>query len=153
MTTGGVIKVGPYELDEVRYFAPDTHLWAAPTSATRVRCGFDPLGAETCGDIVALSFEAPGTRLARGDAFGYVEAAKFVGPLLAPVAGVITGHNPEPLANPVLLNSDPMEHWMVELESPVLESDLRDLVHGRSAVADWFTRELARLERQGMIAE
>ena len=134
MTTTRTFRVGPYELDEDLLYDPLTHFWAAPAGDGRLRCGFDPLGAETCGDIVAVSFEPTGSRVARGGAFGHVEAAKFVGPLLAPVGGVIAAHNEEALADPALLNSAPLETWLVEVEATSLEADQAHLLTGRAAV-------------------
>ena len=91
--------------------------------------------------------------MSRGEPFGQLEAAKFVGPLISPVSGTIAGHNPEVLANPSVINTQPLESWLIELDSMSLNSDLGDLVHGREAVGRWFRDELQRFLSQGMIAE
>ena len=161
MTAQTLFAVGPYELAEDRYYDPETHLWVAPTaarakgdrSAGGARCGFDPLGSETAGDVVAVSFVPAGSRVARGAAFGSLEAAKFVGPLLAPVSGTVVAHNDEVLANPALLNRDPLRHWLVEIDLADPGGELPLLLHGRGTVEDWFANELRRFHKQGMIAE
>ncbi len=79
------------------------------------RCGLEPAEAEATGDIVALSLVPIGTRVARGDAFGSLEAAKFVGPLIAPASGVVRAHNAAVLASPGLVNRDPLGAWLVEI--------------------------------------
>ncbi len=161
MTTETIVTAGPYRLPADRHYDAGTHLWVAPLASSgragaaatgRVRCGFDPLGSETSGDVVALSFAPVGTRVERGGELGTIEAAKFVGPLLSPVAGRVAAHNPAVLADPALLNRDPLEHWMVELEIAD-ESALDGLLTGADAVRGWFESEIERFRRKGMIAE
>lgn len=159
VTTQTLFAVGPYELASDRFYDPDTHLWVAPgagrtdAAGSAARCGFDPLGSETSGDIVAVSFAPVGTRVARGTAFGSLEAAKFVGPLLAPVTGTVVAHNADVLANPALLNRDPLRHWLVEIDLADPEGELGLLLHGRRAVEGWFADEMRRFKERGMIAE
>ena len=107
VTTEVLFRVGSYTLAADRYYDQETHLWVDLVSETRCRCGFDPLGAETCGDIVAVSFEAVGSVIARGEGFGNLEAAKFVGPLLAPLSGRVLEVNDAVLRTPSLLNESP----------------------------------------------
>ncbi|MDH3253859.1 MAG: hypothetical protein OEM62_02625 [Acidobacteriota bacterium] len=139
-------------IDYSRYFDRETHLWVKTMSREVVRCGFDPLGAETSGDIVAVSFEPPGTRIERGAAFGSIEAAKFVGPLLAPVSGSIIRHNHEVAAEPGLINADPQAHWMIEIEPDALDVELGELLHGEEAVREWFAAERKKFEHEGLLA-
>ena len=153
MDSGMTIALGSYRLPEDRYYDRETHLWIRVERAPTVRCGFDPLGAETCGDIVAVSFEPPGFRVRRGEAFGHLEAAKFVGPLIAPISGTVAGHNSAVLANPGLLNSAPLANWLVELESRDLESERAGLLYGEEQIRPWFEAELRRFKESGMIAE
>lgn len=146
-------RIGDYELDADRHYSRDNHMWVVAIKPTRVRCGFDPLGSETSGDIVAVSFEPVGSKLRRGEPFGQLEAAKFVGPLVAPVSGTIARHNSEVLANPSSINTHPLDSWLIELESISMEADLATLLHGREALDQWFTSEIERFLSQGMIAQ
>jgi len=146
--------VGPYRLADDRLYDPVTHLWVAVTAeGLLTRCGFDPLGSETSGDIVALSFEPVGSTVERGEAFGAIEAAKFVGPLESPVSGTIRAHNTDVIANPALVNRAPLAHWMVEIEPTRLAQDSSGMISGRAAVAEWFAAELERFRSRGMVAE
>jgi len=131
----------------------ESHFWVLLSQESEARCGMDPLGVETSGDIVALSFEPVGTLVKRGDAFGSIEAAKFVGPLIAPVSGTITVHNEEVLANPALLHRSVAENWLIELKLVESESELALLRHGAEEVNRWLAAERARFRDQGMIAE
>ncbi len=147
-----MVTAGPYRLAADRYYERESHLWIARRGEGRMRCGFDPLGSETAGDIVAVSFEAVGTRVARGEAFGTIEAAKFVGPLLAPLSGRLVAHNREVLANPALINRDPLAAWLVELEAGD-EAELVRLLHGGEEIRAWFEAEIDRYRREGLLAE
>lgn len=152
-TTPAVLPVDGYRLAADRYYDESTHLWVALDDDGRARWGFDPLGSETSGDVVALAFEAVGTRVGRGEAFGSLEAAKFVGPLTAPISGTIRAHNPEVLARPGLVNDDPLSHWLVEVDPERPGEELPLLLRDAEAVRAWFHREVERFRQQGMVAE
>jgi glycine cleavage system H protein len=134
------------------YYDIATHVWADWASPIAVRVGLDPIGADTSGDIVALSFAPAGTEIRRGEAFGSLEAAKFVGPLIAPVSGVIRAHNRQVLVRPGDINRDPFATWLVELE--LTDSDeLADLLTGEAEVAAWLERERRHFRHKGMLAQ
>lgn len=152
MATEQAFEVKGYKLSADRLYDPVTHLWVEPRHDELVRIGFDPLGRETLGDVVQVTFEAVGATVRRGEPFGSVEAAKFVGPLVAPLSGVLRDHNEALLADPGLLNEDPSTHWLVQLE-PANEVELEGLLQGEAGVAPWFAAEVDRYRSQGAIAE
>jgi glycine cleavage system H protein len=152
MTTEQEADLGMRELIREAYF-DDSHFWVLPYLESGARCGMDALGVETSGDVVALSFEPVGTLVKRGDAFGSIEAAKFVGPLIAPVSGTITGHNEEVLANPALLHEDAAAGWLIDLQLIDADRELALLRHGEEDVGRWLTEETDRFRKQGMLAE
>ncbi len=160
MTTPIPITRNGYRLAAGRHYDRETHLWVetvAPKGDRRdtvesARCGFDPLGSETSGDVVAVSFESAGTRVERGEAFGSLEAAKFVGPLIAPLSGRIRAHNQEVLARPGLLNQDPLGSWLIEIEPDRIEDELQLLLHEPEEIRAWFESEIERFQQQGMVA-
>lgn len=152
MTQPQFFTIDGYRLAADRFYDPATHLWVAAGGDAVARCGFDPLGSETSGDVVALAFEPVGTSVARGEAFGSLEAAKFVGPLIAPISGRLRAHNQALLERPGLVRQDPLDHWLVEIEPEDLDRELALLVSGR-AVGGWFRDEIARYREQGMVAE
>lgn len=151
MMTSALFVVDGYQLAADRYYDPQTHLWVA--IAEEARCGFDPLGSETSGDVVALSFEPVGAAVARGEAFGSLEAAKFVGPLIAPISGTIKAHNDAVLRNPGLVNQDPLEHWLIALEPGRAGEELPLLLREPDLVRTWFSGEIERFRQKGAIAE
>jgi glycine cleavage system H protein len=146
-------EVGGYRLRADRYYDAERHLWVELQPGSRlVRVGFDPLGRETSGDIVEVSLREVGEHVNRGDPFGNVEAAKFVGPLQAPVSGVVRGRNAQVLSRPGVLNEDPNEAWLVELD-PADSSELSQLLTGEDQLRAWFAAEIERFKQQGAVAE
>lgn len=143
--------VAGYELASDRRYDPDTSLWVQELDG-RSRVGFDPLGAETAGDIVAVSFVPVGSRVPRGEPLATVEAAKFVGPLVSPVGGTVSATNDEVQAAPGSVNVDPLGTWLVELED-VDGADLERLLSGEEDVAAWFQGAVERFRREGALAE
>ncbi len=144
--------VAGYTLAADRRYDPDTNLWVQERGERRARVGFDPLGAETTGDIVAVSFVPVGTRVARGEPLATVEAAKFVGPLVSPVGGTVLAINEDVRTAPGDVNADPLSAWLVELEA-VDSADLDRLLSGEKDVSAWFARAVDRFRREGAIAE
>ena len=146
------LTVSGYELDPDRRYDPDSNIWVAELGCGLVQVGYDPLGAETAGDIVAISFAAEGSWLQRGEPLAIVEAAKFVGPLPAPVSGVVVATNPDVTADPSAINRDPLGAWLVELDG-VVAGELGELLTGERGVAQWFAGAVERFRAQGVIAE
>jgi glycine cleavage system H protein len=147
------IEIEGYTLALDRAYHPDNHLWVLQLDDTRARIGMDPLGIETSGTLAQLAFEPVGTSVVRGEPFGSLEAAKFVGPLVAPVSGTIAVSNDDALADPSLVERDPFGRgWLVELTCPALGEELADLVGGE-AVRPWFEARLADYRLRGVIAE
>ncbi len=153
MSTPTLIAVNGYQLAAGRHYDRETHLWAETMDSAAARFGFDPLGSETSGDIVAVSFEPVGSRVERGGAFGSLEAAKFVGPLIAPLSGRVRAHNQAVIARPGLVNQDPQAHWLIEIEPDRLEDELPLLLHDPGDVRAWFEGEIERFKERGMVAE
>lgn len=151
--TSKTLDVGGYRLTTDRYYDPETHLWVDTDGTDLARWGFDPLGSETSGDVVAISFEPVGTAVRRGAVFGSLEAAKFVGPLIAPLSGTIRAHNEQVLARPGLINQDPLSHWLVRVEPTSPAEELPLLLREPERIRVWFRSEVERFRQRGMIAE
>ncbi len=147
-----MLAVAGYELDASRRYQPETNLWVAERGGGRVRIGYDPLGAETTGDIVAISFAPVGSRLVRGDTFATVEAAKFVGPLAAPVGGTLVAINADVVQAPGRVNVDPLGTWLAEL-GDVDDVDLDALLTDEASISVWFADAVQRFRREGALAE
>jgi len=147
------IEVEGYLLALDRAYQRDDHLWVLALPDGRARIGIDPLGAETSGTLAQLAFAPVGTAIARGEPFGSLEAAKFVGPLTSPLSGTIGAHNERALADPSLVERDPFgDGWLVELVPSALAEELPLLLRG-DGVAPWFAGKLDDYRLRGAIAE
>ncbi len=144
------LDFGGYELRLDRRYDPDTHMWVQEIMPGRVRVGFDALTADTYGALAQLAMAHAGTSVERGDPFGSLEAAKFVGPLTAPVTGVIAAVNGEVLADPEAVLLDPYGRgWLAEFR---IVGAVPGLVDGEEA-RSWFAREVAAYREKGLVAE
>jgi glycine cleavage system H protein len=102
---------------------------------------------------VALSVEPVGTHVVRGEAFGSLEAAKFVGPLISPVSGVIRSHNEGVSANPSLVNTNPLDAWLMEIDLDDFAAEESFLLSDPAKLSAWLEVEIASFKEKGMVAE
>ncbi len=152
-TTNELTEVAGFPVDLARAYDPQTHLWVLDQGGGRLRVGLDALGVETSGTLAAVAFIAGGTELARGEPFGSLEAAKFVGPFLAPVTGRLTAVNEAVLADPSLVERDPYgSGWLVEFDTTGNEAP-GTLVTGPDAVHAWFAATVEDYRLKGLVAE
>ena len=80
------------------------------------------------GDIVYIEIETEGEKLARGEAYGTIEAVKTVSDMFMPVSGEVLEFNARLEDEAELVNKDPYgDGWMirVSLDNP---ADLDDLL-------------------------
>lgn len=148
------VEVAGFPVATDRAYDAQTHFWALQVGPGRLRVGMDALGVETSGTLAQLSLDPPGTSRGRGEPFGRVEAAKFVGPLSCPVDGVIAAVNEAVLADAGLVERDPYgSGWLVELDVADVAAATAELVHGTEAVTAWFGAEVADYRLKGVIAE
>ncbi len=150
----GVIEILGYPLALDRRYEPGTHMWVLPVSEGVVRVGMDPLGIETSGTLAQLSFTAVGTDVAAGRPFGQLEAAKFVGPLVSPVSGILLAVNEAVIADPGLAERDPFGHgWLIEVSLSDAGRDLPGLLSDADDITSWFVAKVAEYQLKGVLAE
>jgi glycine cleavage system H protein len=143
-------EVSGYELRLDRRYDPQTHLWVLEMPWGHVRVGLDALTTDTYGALAQLEMAAVGTPVGRGEPFGSLEAAKFVGPLIAPVSGVVAAVNGEALANPELVLREPYDDgWLAEFAEA---GSTPGLLTGEDA-RTWFAAEVADYREKGLLAE
>lgn len=69
------------------------------------------------GDVVFVEIETVGETLAKGEAFGTIEAVKTVSDSYMPVSGKVLEKNEKLDSQPDLINKDPYgEGWMIKIE-------------------------------------
>jgi len=148
-----IAEVAGFQVALDRAYDPAGHFWVSMVGPDRARVGLDALGVETSGTLAQLAFLAVGEQLKRGEAFGSLEAAKFVGPLVSPVSGTVVATNDAVVADPALVERDPYgAGWLVELELAD-PAELRDLISGADVVPVWFAGEVEDYRMKGVLAE
>jgi glycine cleavage system H protein len=136
-----------------RAYDPAGHFWVTMLDAAQARIGLDALGLETSGTLAQLAFLPVGEFLKRGEAFGSLEAAKFVGPLTSPLSGTLTATNDAVVADPSLVERDPYgAGWLVEIDLADT-AELRDLISGADVIRVWFAAEVEDYRMKGVLAE
>jgi glycine cleavage system H protein len=149
-----LVQVDGFPLALDLLYQPDTHMWVLLTGAARARIGMDSLGIETSGTLAELSLPPVHAELAAGRPFGQLEAAKFVGPLVSPVSGMVLAVNEAVAADPGLAEREPYgAGWLVEAELTSPAEELPGLLHDPEEIIRWFTAAAADYRRKGVIAQ
>src|SRR5512138_1345154 len=81
------------------------------------------------GDIVFIEVETVGETLAKGEAFGTIEAVKTVSDMYMPVGGEVVEFNEELTTKPETINKDPyVQGWVIKIRvtDPAEASSLLD---------------------------
>jgi glycine cleavage system H protein len=148
-----IVQVAGFDVALDRAYHSTGHFWVSMVAPERARVGMDALGVEISGTIAQLAFLPVGEHLKRGEAFGSLEAAKFVGPLASPLTGTATATNDAVVADPALVERDPYgAGWLVEIDLAD-PGELADLVSGAHAIRIWFEAEVEDYRMKGVLAE
>jgi glycine cleavage system H protein len=148
-----IVEVAGFAVALDRAYDGTGHFWVSMIDGGRARIGMDALGVETSGTIAQLAFLPVGEHLKRGEAFGSLEAAKFVGPLTSPLSGTVSATNDAVVADPALVERDPYgAGWLVEVDLAD-SGDLRDLISGADRIRVWFEAEVEDYRMKGVLAE
>jgi glycine cleavage system H protein len=148
-----IVQVAGFDVALDRAYDGAGHFWVSMIGPDRARIGMDALGIETSGTLAQLAFLPVGEHLKRGEAFGSLEAAKFVGPLVSPLSGTVSAANDAVVADPALVERDPYgAGWLVELDLAD-PGELSDLISGSHPIRVWFEAEVEDYRMKGVLAE
>ncbi|MBU1488029.1 glycine cleavage system protein GcvH [bacterium] len=132
-----------YEMPDELYYHQD-HAWARVEDDGNVRVGMNDMFQETAGDIVYVDLPFEGDEVAQGETCGKIQSSKWIGKLIAPVAGEVVEVNEELESDSTIINTDPYgEGWIMLIEPSNLDEDLLGLMQGE-AVEDWLKEEIAK---------
>ncbi len=93
----------------------EEHEWLKQ-DGDEVVVGITEHATEQLGDLVFVELPAEGLTVAKGDEVVTIESVKAASDIAAPLDGVITEVNPAIVANPALVNEDPMEDgWFFKM--------------------------------------
>src|SRR5687767_9818798 len=153
MPSDELIEVAGFGVALDRAYDGTGHFWVSMVGPDRARIGMDALGVETSGTIAQLAFLPVGEHLKRGEAFGSLEAAKFVGPLTSPLSGTVRATNDAVVADPALVERDPYgSGWLVEMDIADA-GELGELISGAHPIRVWFEAEVEDYRMKGVLAE
>jgi glycine cleavage system H protein len=127
------------DLPEDLYYLIERHVWAKPLEGDLVRLGMTTVAAKLSGEnigAVTVSEHKIGREVRQGESVATVESSKFVGPVPAPVGGVLLRGNERLEMDPYLVATDPYgEGWIAELRATAWESEKGALATGADGIA------------------
>ena len=126
-------------LPEDLFYLVEKHVWAKLMDGGVVRVGITAVAAKLSGGkLAALTVKAKniGQEVLQGKSLATVESSKFVGPVPAPVTGIVLRGNDKLATDPNLATSDPYgEGWVAEMQPSNWEVDKANLVTGAAGIA------------------
>jgi glycine cleavage system H lipoate-binding protein len=121
------------------------HAWAAKESRNVVRVGLDDFAVRLLGVIDALDLPARGRWLRQGEKGWTLARGGHRFEMLSPIEGEVVDVNPEVLKDPAVIHKDPYgAGWLVAVNSPAADSNLKNLLRGRLAQR-WMEESVATL--------
>ncbi len=132
------------DLPEDLFYFYDKHVWAKPAGGGLVRVGMDRVAGKLAGgSLTAVTVRAKsiGAEVPAGKSVATVESSKYVGPVPAPVTGVLKRGNDKLVSDPGLAVRDPYgEGWIAELQASRWDEEKTNLLTGPDGVAAYGKR-------------
>jgi glycine cleavage system H protein len=134
-----------FPTDRKYYTKNGSHIWIKEEGDI-IKIGMDSFLTENAGYLSYLTIDA--TEFKQGESIGSFESAKFVSKLYSPVSGKIVNTNEDVINDPIRINKDPYNSWIVEVKPLDLESDLSadEILEGEDRIKDWIIEELKRMD-------
>ena len=121
------------------------HAWAAKETRNVVRIGLDDFAARLLGKIEQLDVPARGRWLRQGEKGWTLTRGGHRFEMLSPIEGEVVDVNLEVLKDPSVIHKDPYGvGWLVAVNSPAADSNLKNLLRGRPAQR-WMEESVATL--------
>ena len=126
-------------LPEDLYYLIEKHVWAKPVEGGLVRVGMTSVAGKLSGGklaAVTIKAKAVGQEVPQGKSLATVESSKFVGPVPAPVTGVLVRGNDKLVSDPNLAVTDPYgQGWIAEVKPTNWEAEKGELATGAAGLA------------------
>jgi glycine cleavage system H protein len=123
------------------YYLVEKHVWAKPMDGGVIRVGITAVaGKLSGGKLAAITVKAKniGQEVKQAKSVATVESSKFVGPVPAPISGVLLRANEKLATDPNLAISDPYgEGWVAEMQAVDWDGEKSGLVTGAEGVASY----------------
>ena len=121
------------------YYLIEKHVWAKPMGGGVVRVGITAVAAKLSGGkLAAITVKTKniGQEVKQGKSLATVESSKFVGPVPAPVTGILLRANDKLANDPNIAVSDPYgEGWVAEMQPADWEGEKGSLATGPAGIA------------------
>ncbi len=138
------------DLPEDLYYLIEKHVWAKPMDGGIIRIGMTSVaGKLSGGKLAAITVKAKsiGQEVKQGKSVATLESSKFVGPVPAPVTGILQRGNEKLAVDPNIAVADPYgEGWIAEMKASNWDGEKGMLVTG----ADGLAKYQAKLEADGI---
>jgi len=105
---------------DVKYLS--SHEWLY-VEGNKAKVGISSYAAMHLGDIVFFDLPKVGQTFKKEAVFGAVESVKSASDLYLPASGTVVAVNEALVTKPELVNEDPVNNWIIEIEL----SDLSEL--------------------------
>jgi glycine cleavage system H protein len=117
----------------------EEHEYVRKAADGSVEIGITDYAQGELGDIVYIELPKVGSKFAKHDVFGTIEAVKAVSELFSPIAGEVIAVNERLDKEPALVNSDPYgAGWMIKIK-PTNASELANLM-----AADAYKKQIGQ---------
>ena len=125
--------VAGFQMPEGLYY-PRGHTWVRPIDDSTVLVGVDDFARRLVGSGATARVPARGDWLHQGERAFALEAGGRVAGLVSPIEGEVTAVNPALGTRSGLVSDDPYGRgWVMQVKSPNLAANLRNLLSGRLA--------------------
>ena len=123
------------------YYLVEKHVWAKPLADGTVRVGMTAVAAKLAGGKLAgvtVKAKAIGNEVVQGKSIATVESSKFVGPVPAPITGVLLRGNEKLATDPNIAANDPYgEGWIAEIKPSNWDGEKDSLATGPDGLATY----------------
>jgi glycine cleavage system H protein len=122
------------------FYHPD-HCWVKVENSERVRIGIDDLLTQLLTRVKVAILPQEGSFTGQGECFAHMIQEDYILPVISPLSGSVQTVNPRLEKEPGLITDDPRgEGWLITVKPKNLESDIKNLLFGRKALA-WYQME------------
>jgi len=131
-------------LPEDLFYLIDKHVWAKVVDGGVIRIGMTSVaGKLSGGKLAAVTVKAKniGQEVKQGKSIATVESSKFVGPVPAPVTGVLLKANEKLATDPNIAITDPYgEGWIAEIKPSAWDAEKGALATGSDGVQKYQSK-------------
>ena len=147
--------VWTFPLDRYYWIGDPGHIWFLIEEKDRIRVGLDEFGAFQAGPIISLRIFPVGRLIKQGKLFGTLESGKWIGPLRAPLTGIITKINSKVIEEPTIINDNCYnEGWIIILKPANLKEIYNPLIakpdeDGKEKLSKFIKDEIEKIKALG----